>query len=129
MKILGTSIILCLLLLYPNYAFSQTKTNLSPHPLLTKQEKQWIKAHPIIHACVEKDWAPFSYIDANGDISGLSKDYLDTLAKISGLTVKYHYNHTWKGALKKTKNGECDILNGLYHTKQRIKYMLFILKR
>ncbi|MCK5295037.1 MAG: transporter substrate-binding domain-containing protein, partial [Arcobacteraceae bacterium] len=89
---------------------------------LTKEEQDWIKNHPIINVGGEMDWAPFDFVDETGDYSGLSKDYLDLVAKISGFKVKYHTGKTWDELLNDLKSGELDMLPALYMNEERKKY-------
>ncbi len=92
---------------------------------LKPSERQWISKHPTIKACVETDWAPFSYISGEGKIVGLSKDYSDELAKNVGLHIAYIPYGKWEDILKDVKSGKCDLLNGLYYTKERAKYLYY----
>jgi len=92
---------------------------------LTKEENQWIADHPVITACTENDWAPFSYFDKEKNPVGLSKDYLDAIAKIAGLNITYQTNREWTEILQATKEGKCDLLNGLYFNQERTKIINF----
>ncbi len=95
----------------------------SANSFLTPMEKQWIGEHKRIKACVERDWAPFSYVSTQGKVVGLSKDYTDAITDSIGLEIEYiPYNH-WEDILTDTKLGKCDLLNGLYYTKDRAEYI------
>ena len=37
----------------------------------TEKEKKWIKNHSVIKVGGEKDWAPFDFIDINGNYTGI----------------------------------------------------------
>ena len=89
---------------------------------LTDQEKEWIDKHPIINIGAEIDWAPYSFVDNNGKYSGISRDYINLISKISGLKFKYHIDRTWNELLVALKNGEIDVIPALYKTKEREVY-------
>jgi len=105
------------------FSFSPLLLLASPSTFLTKQEQQWIVEHPTIDVCVERDWAPFSYVSSKGKVVGLSKDYSDKISKNVGLKVEYHAYNKWKNILRDVKEEKCDLLNGLYYTPEREKYI------
>jgi len=109
---------LSLLLLFGTSLFSNPSST-----LLTPTQQQWVNAHPTIYACVEDTWAPFSYRNSNQALVGLSKDYLDTVTHNIGLKVVYRVYERWEDILKDTKAQKCDLLNGLYYTPKREKYI------
>lgn len=92
---------------------------------LSTKEKLWIKQHPQITACVESDWAPFSYLGSDAQVTGLSKDYLDAVSLVAGINIVYRPYDSWKEIIADAKAGKCDILNGLYYRKERSEYILF----
>jgi len=102
-------------------ASSQLLTN----TFLTAQEKQWISKHTTIRACVERDWAPFSYVSDEKKVVGLSKDYSDKVIHNVGLNVEYIAYDKWEDILTDIKSGKCDLLNGLYYTKERAEYIYY----
>ena len=110
----------CTLLLF---SFSPLFPSTPSNTFLTTQEQQWIVEHPTVHACVEVDWAPFSYVSSKGKVVGLSKDYSDEVIRNVNLKVKYHVYNKWEDILDDTKTGKCDLLNGLYYTPEREKYI------
>ncbi|MCK5295039.1 MAG: SiaB family protein kinase, partial [Arcobacteraceae bacterium] len=91
---------------------------------LTKEEKQWIKNHPVINVGGVRDWAPFSFVNENNKNSGLSNDYLKEIEKISGLKFKYHIQ-PWGELIDSIKDGSIDILPAIYMNDDRKKYMNF----
>jgi len=92
---------------------------------LTSKEHNWIKDHSRIRVCIERDWAPFSYLTKEGKAVGLSKDYSDILLQKVGINVDYIPYDKWEDILRDIKLGKCDLLNGLYYTKERAEYISF----
>ncbi|PHR69935.1 MAG: hypothetical protein COA66_13995 [Arcobacter sp.] len=92
---------------------------------LTKEEKLWIKKHPIITVGGEKDWAPFDFVDENGKYNGLSKDYLDAISSLTGLNFEIKTGKTWNELLLALKNSQIDMVPAIYYSKKREKFVNF----
>jgi len=92
--------------------------------IYTAQERAWIKAQKVIRVGVEKDWAPFDYIDDNGVHKGISQDYLDEVAQISGLKFSLHPN-SWSNLIDQIKSKQIDLLPALYYSDPRSEYIEF----
>ncbi|MFG0884959.1 ATP-binding protein [Vibrio sp. CJQ_6] len=54
--------------------------------LFTEGEEQWMKAHPVILYTFPESW-PVDYIE-DGEHKGLTKDYLNAISNITGLTFR-----------------------------------------
>ena len=93
--------------------------------LLTKEEKLWIKSHPVITVGGEKDWAPFDFVDENGKYNGLSKNYLDVISSLTGLNFEVKTGQTWNELLMALKNSQIDMLPAIYFSEEREKFANF----
>ncbi len=91
----------------------------------SQEELRWIEKHSTIHVGAEKDWAPFDFIDDNGNYSGFSKDFLDLIAKYAGFNIEYHIANSWSQLLADIKNGKIDMLPALNKNKEREKFITF----
>jgi len=60
----------------------------------TKEEKLWIKDHPVIRVANESDWAPFDFVEYDQP-KGLVVDYIHLVAKKAGIKVKFINGYTW----------------------------------
>lgn len=73
--------------------------SISAAPLFTQAEQQWIHEHPVIWYTYPNSWPVDFHRD--GQHLGLSRDYLDTLEKITGLTFRERRinveNTDWQG--------------------------------
>lgn len=92
--------------------------------LLTKEEQEWIKQNPVIKVGVDNNWPPFDFIDANKHHSGISSEYLKTIAYNTGLKFEI-YSNTWSEVLKNIQNKELDILACVSKTELRKDYLDF----
>jgi len=93
--------------------------------ILTLEEKEWIKQHPVITIAIDTKWKPFEFIDINGHYSGLSHDYLKLISKKSGLKFKIIHIHKWTDILKAIQNKKIDMLTALSYSKDRESFIYF----
>jgi len=88
----------------------------------TQEERQWIQENPVIKVGGGPDWAPFDFVDTDGNYKGISNDYLTLVSKLTGLKFEVKVD-TWNSNLQKMKSGEIDLLDTVYYTKERSTYM------
>lgn len=91
---------------------------------LTKEEKEWIKRHSTVIVGADNSWAPFSFINEDGDFKGLARDYLDLIAEISGLNFEIRPN-TWNNILTALKEKKIDLVPTIYYSNERTKFTHF----
>jgi len=93
--------------------------------LLTKEEIKWIEKHPHVSVGGGVEWAPFNFVNDDGEYDGIADDYLDLIGKTTGLHFVIETRPTWDQNLKRFKNGELDLLPAVYYAKEREKYGQF----
>jgi polar amino acid transport system substrate-binding protein/two-component system sensor histidine kinase EvgS len=93
----------------------------SDKALLSEEQKNWLKYHPSITVGVGPDWAPVDFV-TKGNYNGIANDYLQLIAKKTGLHFSLHVNK-WNDNLIKIKNGSIDMLDAVYLTKERTSFM------
>ena len=91
---------------------------------LTKEEKNFLKSHPVITAHNEADYPPYNFIE-DGKPKGFSIDYLDLLAKRLGIKVKYISGHTWAEFMDMARHNKIDVMLNIMRTPQREKFLHF----
>ncbi len=91
---------------------------------LTPIQEKWIQEHPIIKVGVGPDWAPFDFVNNNGEYTGIANDYLQLISQLTGLKFNTIVDK-WNNNLQKIKNKDIDLLNAVYKNKEREEYMSF----
>ncbi|MFK5938501.1 MAG: transporter substrate-binding domain-containing protein [Sulfurimonas sp.] len=111
---------LLLLLVFSTISLSadNTKTELST------KEKAWMESHKTVKVGVGPDWAPFDFVNSDGKYSGIANDYLMLVAKNTGLKFEVVVDK-WNNNLKKIQSKDIDLLNAIYYSDKRNKYMTF----
>ena len=92
--------------------------------VLTQNEKNWIETHPIIKVGVDKDYAPYEWLE-NGEYKGVAIDYMKRIEKIVGIEFQIVKNKSWNEIINMAKNGEIDMITSIVQTPERSKYLNF----
>lgn len=92
---------------------------------LTQTEKRWIDAHPIVRVAPDPSYKPIESLDKNGELTGMSADYLALLERITGLRFQVMKPRNWDDAMRMVRDGEADLLSAATKTNARQKYMTF----
>lgn len=93
-------------------------------PILTDEEKEWIRKHPVIRATSKGSAAPMEFMRA-GEPVGFSVDFLNLAAKNVGLEIEYLTGFTWGENIEKLKRREIDISHNLIQSTERDKFLDF----
>jgi len=122
----GAPLLQSILLIFMVSFISNTSyaTDVQPTVSLTTAEQQWIKQHPQVLLGAGLHWAPFDFIDENGQHSGITSDYLTLISQKTGLNFKLSIDQ-WSNNLKKIQNQEIDLLGAANHTKERSQFANF----
>ncbi|MEO6919418.1 MAG: transporter substrate-binding domain-containing protein [Collimonas sp.] len=89
--------------LTPAYAETPNAT------LFTAGELAWIAAHPVVHIAVDPDWRPLEYVE-HGVHKGLTAEYLEAIAHLTGLNFQLVPGQSWADAQKALITGRIDLL-------------------
>ncbi len=92
---------------------------------LTEQERQWLKAHPVIRTAIDRGWAPMEFVDEKGNFQGISADYLQWLEDLLGVKFKVEKNLSWIETMAAFKRGELDMFTSLRRTPKREQFVDF----
>ncbi|WP_321792963.1 ATP-binding protein [Caballeronia sp. J97] len=52
---------------------------------LSADEREWVRAHPVVHYSMIAQGAPLTFVDSRGRPAGASVDLLDAIARMTGL--------------------------------------------
>jgi signal transduction histidine kinase/CheY-like chemotaxis protein len=107
--------------------------------VLAAEDKAWLEAHKYIRLGVGFLGAPFEYLDATKNYSGVSSDYVRILNKRLHISMRPVRGLSWPEVMEKVKAGEIDVLpavtptaelSAFFHfTKPYIEIPLVILMR
>lgn len=92
---------------------------------LTDEEKNWLFLHKTIRVATDPDAPPIAFIDQNGDISGISGEYLKIISKKLNVDFQWIKNKTLSQGIISLKKGEADILSAVATTPERAEFLNF----
>ena len=70
------------------------------------------------------DYAPITFVDENGNASGLDIDILKTISRKRNIKFSYQLS-SWDSALHHIQSGEIDIITGIIFSQEREKFVDF----
>ncbi len=92
--------------------------------ILTKEERNYLKKHPVLKAHNESNWPPFNF-NENGQAKGFSIDYMNLIAEKIGVKVRYISGYTWYEFLQMINTDKLDIIDNIAITPERKKSITF----
>ena len=105
--------------------FAQEKTDSIAY-ILTQDEKDWLALNPIIKVGIDKDYAPYEWLE-NGSYKGVAIDYLKEIEKVIGIKFQIIENKSWDEIITLAKDEKIDMLTSAVDTPERRKYLNFTL--
>jgi len=93
---------------------------------LTKQELEWLQQHPVIRLGIDRNFAPYEWIDEEGHYDGIAANYIKLFEQ--RLAVRFDVikdKATWRDVLDAAKKGEMDMLSCLVKTAEREGFLNF----
>ncbi|MDO3386369.1 transporter substrate-binding domain-containing protein [Gilvimarinus sp. SDUM040013] len=92
---------------------------------LSVEEQSWLLQHPVIKVGADPDWAPFEFIDDNGQYSGIVADYVSLISDQLGIKFELASADTWADTVTKARQKAIDMLPGMAATDNRREFLLF----
>ncbi len=96
-----------------------------PIDTLTTAEKGWLKLNNSFSLGIEHQWRPVEYLDKNGDLKGITADYMEHFSKELKLNFLTAKEYSWSEAFDALKEGKIDVMSGVVANPERAKQMLF----
>ncbi len=100
-------------------------TQAAPSIMLSPEEKKWLAAHPVVRIGVDAEYAPYSFIAADGRYQGVAPDLIDRISLISGIRFEIIPNLTWPQILQGAKARSLDVVATAVRTEERDNYLNF----
>jgi signal transduction histidine kinase/ABC-type nitrate/sulfonate/bicarbonate transport system substrate-binding protein len=94
-------------------------------PLLTAEEQAYLRDHPVIAIGNDRDWAPFEFINAQGEYDGMAAEYFHRFERLLGVTFAVNISKNWSETLNAAMNGQIPVLSSAVATPERSQYFNF----
>ncbi len=92
---------------------------------LSNAERLWLAKHPVIRVLLDRNKAPFSFLDNEGEWRGITIDYLRLLENRLGVTFQLNSRSSWTDALNTAYRHDVDVVALMQETDERSKYLDF----
>ncbi len=92
---------------------------------LTAQEHAWLKAHSPIRVGIDRDFAPYEWIDEDGNYVGIAADYIAQMKRVLGGEFELVKDKKWAEVLEMARTGQLDMVACAVNTPERSKYLNF----
>jgi PAS domain S-box-containing protein len=92
---------------------------------LDPKEMAWLAAHPNIRIGADPDYAPYSYVNDNGQFSGISADFVRILNERLGIDMRMVPGLTWPDILDGARQGTIDMIATVRKTPEMVEYLNF----
>lgn len=92
---------------------------------LSKEQWEWLKAHPRLVLGVDSQSAPFEFVDENGEYKGISSEYVRYIEDKLKIELDRAKGLNWGEVLQYAKERRIDVLTSVVRTPEREKFLLF----
>lgn len=111
--------LLLLLLFFQCTAVQATPDFLSP------KEIAWLGQHQRITVGPDPNFAPFEFLDSDNNYKGMSREYLNYISKVLGISFETIKARNWLEILTMAKQRQVDILPAIVPSPSRRKFLNF----
>lgn len=92
---------------------------------LTADEQAWLAKHPVIRVGIDRDFAPFEWINEKNQYLGMTADYMALIENSLGVRFQIIKDKTWQETLDMAKKGQLEMLSNANDTPERRAYLNF----
>ena len=94
---------------------------------LNSKEREYIQEHPVLKVLVHDGFGPIQYYDGKGQVQGVARDLLSSIAQKAGWTLEYVYADDYSEFEQALNEGRADVILSIlydYDAVQRRNVLL-----
>ncbi|WP_183678936.1 transporter substrate-binding domain-containing protein [Pseudomonas sp. Tn43] len=92
---------------------------------LSPSEQRWLERHPVVTVGAIDNFAPLTFYNAQGRLSGLTAQLLTLISQRSGLIFEVQRGHSLDRQIEQLQEGEIDLLPVITPSTEREDALLF----
>ena len=92
---------------------------------LSQKEQAWLKAHKTLRIGIDRDFAPYEWVDETGRYQGMAADLLALVAQKLDVRMDIIKNQSWQAVLDMAKQRQLDMIAFAVKTPERERYLRF----
>lgn len=77
---------------------------------LTGAEHAYLDSLPVLRLGIDSHWAPMAFVNGNGQVEGISADYLDFIQQTLGVRFRVVPTRSWAETIALANKGELDVV-------------------
>ena len=104
--------------------FQQERNATDSRLVLSPDELEYLRAHPVLKVHNESNWPPFNF-NENDVPRGFAVDYMKLLARRLGVELKFVSGYTWEEFMKMLPTDRLDVILNIAPTEERAKRFAF----
>lgn len=93
--------------------------------VLSDSERAWLKAHPVVRIGIDAGYAPYSYVDEDGQFIGVAPDILSLVASRLGIRFEAVPGLSWPEIVSGARDRELDVIATAVSTPERETFLDF----
>nr|WP_319495382.1 transporter substrate-binding domain-containing protein [uncultured Desulfobacter sp.] len=93
--------------------------------LLSRGEKEWLKAHQTVRLGIDPAWPPFEFYDKDHGYSGLAAEYIQKIEARLNISMRPRTGLTWPQALDLGQQKEVDLFPCIVPSPKRAQFLNF----
>jgi ABC-type amino acid transport substrate-binding protein/serine phosphatase RsbU (regulator of sigma subunit) len=82
------------------------------HIKLTKEEKKYLKEHPVVKFAGDPNWLPFEAFKKDGTYIGIVSEHLHLMEQFADIKFKAIKTNSWNESVQLAVNGKVDVISG-----------------
>lgn len=93
--------------------------------MLSAAQKLWIDEHPAIRIGFDPAYAPYSYLDQNGQIIGVAPDFVELIGRKLGMEFEFISDLAWPDIVQGARKRTLDVIATAVITPERTTFLGF----
>lgn len=82
---------------------------------LSAEDRAYLQSLPVLRIGIDPQWAPMAFVNASGQIDGISGDYLDFIGDSLGIRFKIVPANSWAQTIQLANSGAVDFVVAATH--------------
>ena len=92
---------------------------------LTDAERAWLAEHDVIRIGVDPDYAPYSFVDDNGNYVGIAMDFVELLSDLLDAEMEVVPGLSWPEIVDGARGRSVDVVITAVQTEERDEFLDF----
>ncbi|MBU0593234.1 MAG: PAS domain S-box protein [Gammaproteobacteria bacterium] len=92
---------------------------------LSQEEAEWLAAHPVIRLGIDSNYGPYSFVDENGQLQGVVRDFLTHIERTLNLRFEIVSNLNWPQLMEAVQQHRIDAVATVVHLPEREAFLEF----